>query len=350
VILKNRIEIERFLKAPGASFRAALIHGRDAGVVRERGHALAAEVTARPDDPFDVALFAEADLEKDPGRLEDELMAISMMGGRRLVRVKLSGDRGEPVRIVGEAMGEHLAGRCNPDAFLIVEAGVLPKESTLLKIGGKAPGCAVIACYEDEPGELKLMVRQALAAEGLGLNGEALELFVMRLPHDRGVARAEIERLALFLGPGSGRVGGAGELEAFLGVEPEASLAQAAADAFGGRLAAAQAGLRRAAMEMDAGPAAVRAIGLHLARLRRVLTNLGAGADLQAAVRAAGVFWKDEREFLRHARAWTLAGLDRLQPEVLAADRACKRTGAPAALLAERLVLSVAARAQRLGL
>ena len=140
------------------------------------------------------------------------------------------------------------------------------------------------------------------------------------------------------------------DLEGFLGVEPEASLADAAADAFGGRLAEAQSGLRRAAQEGEAGPAAVRAIGQYLGRLRRTLTLAKSGAGLQEAAKASGVFWKNEREFLRQARTWTLAELDRLQPDILAADRACKTAGSPDQLIAERLALQIAGRARRLGL
>ena len=89
---------------------------------------------------------------------------------------------------------------------------------------------------------------------------------------------------------------------------------------------------------------------MHLGKLRRVLTLAKAGAGLQEAAKASGVFWKQEREFLRQARTWTLAELDRIQPEVLAADRACKTTGSPDRLIAERLALTVAGRARRLGL
>ena len=63
-----------------------MIWGKDRGGVRERADALALKVTARPDDPFDVALLTEVDMEKDGARLEEELSALSLMGGRRLVR------------------------------------------------------------------------------------------------------------------------------------------------------------------------------------------------------------------------------------------------------------------------
>jgi DNA polymerase-3 subunit delta len=194
------------------------------------------------------------------------------------------------------------------------------------------------------------MVREALAADRVSLTAEALDLFVARLPKERGVARQEIERLILYLGPGSGVSAGPGDLEGYLGVEPEASLSDAAADAFGGRAAQSQASLRRSRAEGEGGPAAVRAIGMHLVKLRRALVLTANGAGAQEAAKASGVFWKAEREFLRQMRSWRLSDLDALQPEVLDADRACKSAGSPDGLIAERLAMTIAARARRLGL
>lgn len=348
MIISKRPDVERFLKGPDSGVRAALIYGRDRGGVRERADKLAGVVTANPDDPFDTALLNDDEL--GDGRLEGELAAISMMGGRRLVRVRFTGDKAGPDKTAAEALTAHAEGRLNPDAFLLIEAGALGRDSALRKVAEKVAACATIPCYDDEPGDVARLVRESLAGDKVGLDSQALELFVSRLPRERGVARQEMERLALWLGPGSGRIASPADLEDFLGVEPEASLTDAATDAFGGKLAAAQAGLRRAAAEGEGGPAAVRAMGMHLARLRRILTLAGNGASLAEAAKASGVFWKNEREMLRQARAWTLEHLLALHPEVLAADMACKTAGAPDDLLAERLALTIAGRARRLGL
>ena len=350
MILSKRPDVERFLSRPDPAVRAALIYGRDMGVVRDRGHQLAARLVPNPDDPFDVAILTDQDLADDAGRLEGELAAQSLMGGRRLVRLRLAAEKPAADKLAAEALTRHAAGELNPDAFLLIEAGNLGRDSALRKVSEKVAQAATIPCYEDEPGDVARMVRETLAKDNVTLTQEALSLFVARMPKERGVARQEIERLALFLGPGSGVTAGPADLEPFLGVEPEASLFDAAADAFGGRLGEAQAGLRRAAQEGESGPAAVRAIGMHLGKLRRVLTLAKAGAGLQEAAKASGVFWKQEREFLRQARTWTLPELDRIQPEVLAADRACKTAGSPDRLIAERLALTVAGRARRLGL
>jgi DNA polymerase-3 subunit delta len=350
MLLNKRQDAEQFLSRPRDGICVALIFGRDLGVVRERAQGLAEKVAARPDDPFDVALVSDGDLDDDPGRLTDELMAYSLMGGRRLVRLRLSTEKVGPDRLAAEALERHAAGELNPDAFFLIEAGNLERSSALRKAAEKHAAAVAIPCYEDEVGDLARIAREALAKDRLSLTNEALDIFVRRLPHERGVARREIERLALYLGPGSGAVGTADDLTDFLGVEPEASLADAAQDAFGGRLAAAQTGLRRAAQEGEGGPAAVRAMSIHLARLRRTATLRAAGAELAEAAKSSGVFWKNEREFLRQARAWDLPQIAEITPEVLAADRACKQTGSPDHLIAERLALTIAARARRLGL
>jgi len=350
MILSKRPDIERFLGRPDPAIRAALIYGRDIGVVRDRGHQLAAKLVPNPDDPFDVALLTEQDLADDGGRLEGELAAQSLMGGRRLVRLRMTAEKPAADKLAAEALDRHARGELNPDAFFLIEAGNLGRESALRKTAEKANGAAAIPCYEDEPGDVARLVRELLAKDGVSLNADALQVFVQRLPKERGVARQEIERLALYLGPGSGTTATPADLEPFLGVEPESSLFDAAADAFGGKLGEAQAGLRRAAQEGESGPAAVRAIGMHLGKLRRTLTLIKAGAGPQEAAKASGVFWKQEREFLRQIRSWSLDELDRIQPQVLDADRACKTTGSPDRLIAERLALTVAGRARRLGL
>jgi DNA polymerase-3 subunit delta len=348
VILSRRPDVERFLSAPTKGVRVALIYGRDRGGVHERANILAKAATERPDDPFDVSLLTDQDMDGDGGRLADQLSAQSLMGGRRLVRLRLSTERAAIDKQAAEAVKAHAEGAYNPEAFFLIEAGELGRDSALRKAAEKAEAAAAIPCYEDEPGDVARLVRESLAKDKVSLASDALELFVARLPRERGVARQEIERLALFLGPGA--TAKAEDLEDFFGVEPESSLFAAAEDAFGGKLAAAHAGLRRAIAEGEAGPAAVRAIGMHLGKLRRALTLSANGAGLAEAAKSSGVFWRNEREFLRQARAWSLDQLDALQPEVLDADRACKQTGSPDALIAERLALTIAGRARRLGL
>ena len=140
------------------------------------------------------------------------------------------------------------------------------------------------------------------------------------------------------------------ELERHLGVEADASLQDAALQAFGGRPAPAQSGLRRALAEGESPVMAVRQASIHLGKLRRINVLQANGAGAKEAAKAAGVFWKQEAEMLRQARSWRLEDLDRVLDSVNTADVATKTTGSPDQLIAERLLLEISARARRLGL
>lgn len=350
MILSKRPDVDRFLKSPDPAVRAVLIHGRDRSGVTERSEILCRTITPDLNDPFNVTVLTEADIDGDEARLEEALTALSMIGGRRLVRVRLDGGKASVDKALAAALKTHADDGFNPEAVLVIEAGALGRESALRKAAEAAPAAAAIACYEDEVGDMARMTREALAADQVSLSSEALDRFVARLPKERGLMRREIERLVLFIGPGSNRTLGADELEDFLGVEPDASLQDAALQAFGGRAAPAQAGLRRALAEGESAVSAVRQAASHLGRLRRISVLQANGAGPKEAAKAAGVFWKQEAEMLRQARVWSLEALDPVLDSVNAADLATRSTGMPDHLIAERLLLEISARARRLGL
>jgi len=350
MILAKRPEIDRFLARPDPGIRAVVIHGKDRSGVSERAVTLCRTITPDLNDPFNVSSLTDSDIDGDPARLEDALTALSMIGGRRLVRVRLSSEKQSIDKMLAAAVKVHAEGGYNPDAMLVIEAGALGRDSALRKAAEAGKGSAAIVCYEDETGDVARMTRDALAADKVGLTSDALDRFVARLPRERGLMRQEIERLALYIGPGSGRSIDVEELESHLGVEPDASLQDAALQAFGGRAAPAQSGLRRAFAEGESSVMAVRQASIHLGKLKRINILQANGAGAKEAAKAAGVFWKQETEMLRQARAWRLADLDTVLDSVNTADVATKTTGMPDQLIAERLILEISARARRLGL
>lgn len=350
MILAKRPEIDRFLSRPEPGIRAAVIHGKDRSGVAERATTLCKTVTPDLNDPFNVTLLTDTDIDADDGRLEDALTAMSLMGGRRLVRIRLANEKASTDKALAAALKIHADGGYNPDAMLVIEAGALGRDSALRKAAEASKGAVGIACYEDETGDVARMTREALAAEKVSLSSDALDRFVSRLPRERGLMRQEIERLILYIGPGSGIQLGLDDLDAHLGVEPDASLQDAALQAFGGKAAAAQSGLRRALAEGESSVVAVRQVSIHLGKLRRINILQNAGAGAKEAAKAAGVFWKQEAEMLRQARAWRLPELDQVLESVNSADLATRTTGMPEALIVERLLLEISARARRMGL
>ncbi|MFN7619636.1 MAG: DNA polymerase III subunit delta, partial [bacterium] len=93
MILAKRPEVDRFLKSPDRGVRAAVIHGKDRSGVGERAEILCKAITPDLNDPFNVTLLTDSDIDGDGARLEEALTALSMIGGRRLVRVRLGSEK-----------------------------------------------------------------------------------------------------------------------------------------------------------------------------------------------------------------------------------------------------------------
>lgn len=348
--LSKKAEIDAFFRQPPAHMTGALIYGKDRSQVLERSTVLAKQIVPDINDPFNVSLLTETDLESDPARLEGELQSLSLMGGRRLIRLKFLTEKAALDKAVAQLLKSHAAGEYNREAFIVIEAGSLGGESALRRLADADKNLVSIACYDDETGDIIRMARETLAENGVSLNTAAMDIFAQRLPKERGIARQEIERLILFIGPHSHKTLTETELQDFLGVEPEASLFKAASDAFGGRMKAAQSGLRRAFAEGEGGADAVRALSSHFSKVKLLKNHLNKGMDSKSAARAAGVFWKDEDDMLRQAKAWHFDTLDGLARDIIDTDKQCKSTGMPDLLLAERLYMQIAGKASRAGL
>src|SRR5215475_7189133 len=174
---------DRFVAKPPPSLLAALLYGPDQGMVRERATALAKTVAPDLNDPFRVAELDEAALESDPARLWDEAAALSMIGGRRVVRVRGAGNAlaKDFERFLAEPKGE---------ALIVVEAGDLAKNASLRRVFEDAENAAAVACYPDRERDLGEVVRLALKSAGLAIEPDALEYAVSHLGSDRGVTRS----------------------------------------------------------------------------------------------------------------------------------------------------------------
>src|SRR5439155_20144342 len=133
-----------FLRRPPPEIRGVLVYGPDAGLVRERADQLTASICGDLKDPFRISELSPAILAGDPARLADEVAAMSLVGGRRVVRI----------RDAGEALAALLAGTlagARGDSLIVIEAGDLPARSGLRKLCEAAANAAAVPCYADSP-------------------------------------------------------------------------------------------------------------------------------------------------------------------------------------------------------
>lgn len=189
-------ELDGFLRRPPAGLRAVLVYGPDGGKVRETAQRLGRTVVGDLSDPFNVAELSGEEAEADPARLADEAAARSLMGGRRLVRLREARDK------TADALANAFAGP-ETDTLIVVEAGELKPGVGLRRLfEGQRGDLAAIPCYVDEARDLARMIRESLEADGVRIAPDALQLLSERLGNDRMATRTEIAKLALLAGPG----------------------------------------------------------------------------------------------------------------------------------------------------
>src|SRR5690242_20352394 len=82
----DKTKIDRILKSPD-TIGALLFYGPDEGLAHEYAGLAQKAVLGAGDDPFRLAELMPDEIRSDGARLADELNAISMLGGRRVVRI-----------------------------------------------------------------------------------------------------------------------------------------------------------------------------------------------------------------------------------------------------------------------
>jgi DNA polymerase III subunit delta len=326
-----------FLKNPGKN-RAVLLYGDDEGLIRERGAALTKLVAGSLTDPFQVV-----DLDRGGWpRLADEMTAISMMGGRRVVRV----------REVTDAVldGVKSALKTAGDALVVLEAPELGK-GKLRSFMEAGHDVAALACYAEDAAALQETIRKSLAESGVSADGEALAWLAEALAGSRAALRAELEKLCLLAGAG-------GRIDLDLARQSAGDTASATADsgllaATLGDLPACETALDRAMAEGLAGVALIRMALGHLQKLHQARLRMANGMSASDALRAQRppVFFKLMGSMATSLQLWPADLLARAIEEARQVEIACKQTGARQELLARRFVSALARqsylRAQR---
>ncbi len=326
-----------FLRDPGPA-RAVLLHGDDEGMVRHRAGQLTQAVVGARDDPFRVAWLSR----EDHGRLAEEASAISMMGGRRVIRVRDAGDGlTAAVKAVLDAPG---------DSLVVLEAGALPGRSKLRALLEAAANGAALACYPEDGKALRDAIEGGLQQAGLRLDADAMEWLLDHVGADRGATRGEVEKLVLYAGGDASARGETVSLDAVracVGDQAAVSFDDAVFAATLGDVALADRSLERTLAEGMAPVAVVRGVLGHLTRLHMARGHMAAGMAAGDAVRALRppVFFKRVADFTQSVQAWDAGRLGQAMTEARRVELACKQTGAPDALLVRRLVAGLARQA-----
>lgn len=324
--------VAAFLRNPG-DCRVVLLYGDDAGMIREWAAALVLAVAGSLDDPFLVTDLPREEIR----RLPDEAAGLSLTGGRRVVRVR------DVTDAATDAVQTVLKGRA--PALVVLEAPTIANRSKLRTALESAADGAAIGCYPEEGRALEETIRETLRAAEAGVEPDALSWLSQHLGADRASTRAELEKLALYVGPGK-RVDVDAAM-ACVGDLAGLSLDDALFAATTGDVATADRALEAAMAEGAAPVQVVRAALGHLQKLHRARLAMDE-QGLSAAEAVKGlrppVFYQKVGAFTRSLGLWPSATLIAAMSAMAEAERGCKRTGWPDHSLCRNAVLTLARR------
>lgn len=332
--------VAAFLRKPPAGLTAALIYGPDAGLVRERGDNLLQTVVDDPADPFRVAELTATALREDPARLGDEANAIAMTGGRRVVRVREATDG------LTDLFASFLAGG-GGDALVIAEAGALASRSRLRRLFEGVSDAAALPCYGDEGSGLEAVIRETLGARGVTADAEVTAYLCDHLGVDRLLSRAELEKLALYVG--DGETASLADAVACVGDSAVMTLEDIAFAAGGGKHSDLVRKLARAYQEGATPVSVLRVAARHFQRLHFAVARIAGGEAADGVIRSLRppVFFKRTDDFRAQLRAWSAGRLGAALDVLTEAEIQCKSTGLPAQEVCGQALLRIASAAQR---
>lgn len=320
--------VENFLKHPGPA-SLILIYGPDQGLAAERALSLARAVLGGTDDPFNYAELS------DPARLLEEATAASLLGGRRVIRLR---DAGDSAVKPAEALL-----KTPPEALVILEAGELTGKSKLRALAEKHPAAAAIACYPLDAPRIPQAITARLRELGVAIAADAAAWAARNTGGEAGAIRQAVELLHLYAGPG-GRLSLA-DVSAALADGGEASLQDAVDATLAGDTAAAD---RAISLAYEEGVSPVAILRVLLSELMRLRVAAAAGAPPAEAVAAMRppVFFKRVPVVTRALALWSAPALTEAIRAALAAEAACKTTHIPDQAYCRQMLLGLASKAR----
>jgi DNA polymerase-3 subunit delta len=300
-------DIDAFLKQP-SKVAGALIYGPDQGLVSTRARDIANLIISPADQDFNRTELTEEQLVQDEPRLADELCAMSLMGGRRLIWLRDAGDKSGA--IVKQALAQLPANiPAHEQHYLLVSAAELTPRSALRVLFEQEQTLAAVPCYKQEGASVTQVIRSKLDAAGLRHTPEVMTYLATQLTGDRMIIESELDKIILYYGANSQI-----EIESLreLIVSSQEVALDRLTHAFaGGQLGPLLRDLDEAIISGMQPIMCLRSIDRLLARLQQIAQAMQEGKSAEQAISSARppIFFKDKALYQQYLRRWNSSAL-----------------------------------------
>jgi DNA polymerase-3 subunit delta len=319
-----------FIKSPDKNF--VLVYGPDAGLVSEYSRDICKTAVADLHDPFRVAELSLDKIKDEPAILADEINAISMLGGRRLI--KIASDSTTLPKEIGEIIST-----AKSDTLVVFSAGDLTPASSLRTFFEKAANAAAIACYKDDSSSIARVISNKFSENKISCENEVVPYLANSFSGDRLVILSEVEKLITYMG--SNKHITLTDVQECIHDSSEFSLDDLCS-AFASRNPyETDKQITKAQSEGVASIAIIRMILRYFMRLQEVKNSIENGMNEQEAVSALRppVFFKQVPILKKHLSLWKNSDISKVIHKFIELEIDCKTTGSQDELLCARMLV-----------
>lgn len=172
--------------------KVVVLYGPDEGLNAVRFKKITDLILADGDKTFNVVDISTDRLKENPSLLSDEFVAFSMLGGRRVIRLRGIGNT------ITKTLESALNG--NSDNLILISAGDLDAGSSLRKLAESHVNIASLPCYADDEKAISGVINSKLRELGLQFSPEIVNYLGGKFGGNRLIVLSELEKLAMYLG------------------------------------------------------------------------------------------------------------------------------------------------------
>lgn len=327
-------QFSNYLKSPDKKIRVFLVYGQDEGLVRERAKAICLTAVESLDDPFCYMELTASDISNDPARLMDEITAISMMGGERVVRLRGAGN--PQSKTIQSALESDFS-----NSLLVIEAGELRKDAALVKAVKAVPFGAVIPCFRDKNQDITTLIQEVLGDAKLTPENDANEYLRQNLGSDRAISRQELDKLVLYIGDDQRQVS-LQDVKAVIGDSSAENIFDVIDAALLGNLPKLEITLNKAFFAGESSITFLRLIQNQLKQLHKAAAFIDRGLSSGDALKKSGIPFFNHQKAQSQLSRRTASHFSTCLEIILQAEMDCKTTGYPDQALCRRALLRIA--------
>jgi DNA polymerase-3 subunit delta len=323
-------KIDSFIKNINASKElfGALIYGPESGLVNIYNKQIGQIIVPDLSDPFLVANLENKKIEEDNAILFDEFVSISMLGGRKLIKIDSASNK--ITNILKEIFDKN--NKIIGQNFILISANNLDATSSLRKFAENSKYFACLACYEDNEQTIKNIIKNKLQEYSLRYEDGVLDVITDRFGKNRQIILNELEKLSIYMIGRDNFVTLEDASEVFCDIS-EISIVEFVEAFVNLDLRKSDFFLQKLYLEKVNVITIIRYLCNYFAKIFNTQNNLLSGSSIDQELKSQRIFFKQEQSFKKHLRIWNLKMVKNILLKLQELEIKCKTSNSKPEIL-----------------